>query len=131
MFCAGDGKGGSDSCKGDSGGAFVRKRKIGDKYRWVAAGIFRKTATLSKVLQVREGPSSGRAEAQLGEQGKTFYMLTVNDINNRTSNPLFLRKTYLQVTYTLYVRTPIRIAAQAAQVSRILLRFRRACNGII
>ncbi|XP_067016857.1 complement factor B-like isoform X1 [Acropora muricata] len=39
MFCAGDGKGGSDSCKGDSGGAFVRKRKVGDKYRWVAAGI--------------------------------------------------------------------------------------------
>ncbi|XP_015754992.1 PREDICTED: sushi, von Willebrand factor type A, EGF and pentraxin domain-containing protein 1-like isoform X2 [Acropora digitifera] len=39
MFCAGDGKGGSDSCKGDSGGAFVRKRKIGDRYRWVAAGI--------------------------------------------------------------------------------------------
>ena len=39
MFCAGDGKGGSDSCKGDSGGAFVRKRKIGAKYRWVAAGI--------------------------------------------------------------------------------------------
>lgn len=39
MFCAGDGKGGSDTCKGDSGGAFVREGKIGDRYRWIAAGI--------------------------------------------------------------------------------------------
>ncbi|XP_015777234.1 PREDICTED: complement factor B-like isoform X2 [Acropora digitifera] len=39
MFCAGDGKGGNDTCKGDSGGAFVREGKIGDRYRWVAAGI--------------------------------------------------------------------------------------------
>ncbi|XP_067016854.1 CUB and sushi domain-containing protein 1-like isoform X2 [Acropora muricata] len=39
MFCAGDGKGGSDACTGDSGGAFVREENIGDRYRWVAAGI--------------------------------------------------------------------------------------------
>ena len=39
MFCAGDGKGESDTCKGDSGGAFVREGKIGDRNRWVAAGI--------------------------------------------------------------------------------------------
>ena len=38
-FCAGDGKGGNDTCKGDSGGAFVREGKRGDKYRWVATGI--------------------------------------------------------------------------------------------
>ena len=38
-FCAGDGKGGNDTCKGDSGGAFVREGKRGDAYRWVATGI--------------------------------------------------------------------------------------------
>ena len=38
-FCAGDGKGGKDSCKGDSGGAFVRQLKRGDNNRWIAVGI--------------------------------------------------------------------------------------------
>ena len=38
-FCAGDGKGENDTCKGDSGGAFVREGKRGDAYRWVATGI--------------------------------------------------------------------------------------------
>ena len=38
-FCAGDGKGGKDSCKGDSGGAFVRQSIRGDKNQWVAVGI--------------------------------------------------------------------------------------------
>ena len=38
-FCAGDGKGGNDTCKGDSGGAFVREGKREDGYRWVATGV--------------------------------------------------------------------------------------------
>lgn len=38
-FCAGDGKGGNDTCKGDSGGAFVREGKRGEDYRWVATGL--------------------------------------------------------------------------------------------
>ena len=38
-FCAGDGKGGNDTCQGDSGGAFVRQGRRGDDYRWVATGI--------------------------------------------------------------------------------------------
>ena len=38
-FCAGDGKGGNDTCQGDSGGAFVRQGKRGDDYRWVATGL--------------------------------------------------------------------------------------------
>lgn len=38
-FCAGDGKGGNDTCYGDSGGAFVREGKRGDVYRWVATGL--------------------------------------------------------------------------------------------
>jgi len=38
-FCAGDGKGGNDTCHGDSGGAFVRERKRGEDYRWVATGL--------------------------------------------------------------------------------------------
>ena len=38
-FCAGDGKGGNDTCHGDSGGAFVREGKRDDKYRWVATGL--------------------------------------------------------------------------------------------
>ena len=39
-FCAGDGKGGSDTCKGDSGGAFVRqiRRKRAFK-QWVVIGV--------------------------------------------------------------------------------------------
>ena len=35
-FCAGDGKGNSDSCQGDSGGAFVRKAR---NSKWVVIGI--------------------------------------------------------------------------------------------
>lgn len=35
-FCAGDGKGGEDACKGDSGGAFVRE--IGNS-KWVVVGV--------------------------------------------------------------------------------------------
>ena len=38
-FCAGDGKGGNDTCKGDSGGAFVRARKRGTDIRWIATGL--------------------------------------------------------------------------------------------
>ena len=38
-FCAGDGKGGSDTCKGDSGWAFVRKIRRGHIWQWVAVGI--------------------------------------------------------------------------------------------
>ena len=37
--CAGDGKGGTDTCLGDGGGAFVRQAKRGDDYRWIAAGL--------------------------------------------------------------------------------------------
>jgi len=38
-FCAGDGKGGSDTCQGDSGGAFVRQIRRGRKLQWVVAGV--------------------------------------------------------------------------------------------
>ena len=38
-FCAGDGKGGRDTCKGDSGGAFVRHIRRDRKSQWVAVGI--------------------------------------------------------------------------------------------
>ena len=38
-FCAGDGKGGNDTCKGDSGGAFVRERKRGNLLQWIATGL--------------------------------------------------------------------------------------------
>ena len=38
-FCTGDGKGGNDTCHGDSGGAFVREGKRGEDYRWVATGL--------------------------------------------------------------------------------------------
>ena len=38
-FCAGDGKGENDTCRGDSGGAFVREGIREDGHRWVATGI--------------------------------------------------------------------------------------------
>lgn len=38
-FCAGDGKGGNDTCKGDSGGAFVLERKRETDYRWIISGL--------------------------------------------------------------------------------------------
>ena len=38
-FCAGDGKGGNDTCMGDAGGAFVREGRRGDGYRWIATGL--------------------------------------------------------------------------------------------
>ena len=38
-FCAGNGKGGNDTCHGDSGGAFVREGKRGDKYQWIVTGL--------------------------------------------------------------------------------------------
>ena len=39
-FCAGDGKGGSGACKGDSGGAFVRQIRRGTSFkRWVVIGV--------------------------------------------------------------------------------------------
>ena len=38
-FCAGDRKGKRSSCKGDSGGAFVREIKRGRNVQWVAVGI--------------------------------------------------------------------------------------------
>ena len=37
-FRAGDGKGGSDTCQGDSGGAFVREIRRRRKLQWVVAG---------------------------------------------------------------------------------------------
>ena len=39
VFCAGDGKGGNDTCHGDGGNAFVREVRRGDIYRWVVAGL--------------------------------------------------------------------------------------------
>lgn len=38
-FCAGDGKGKSDTCQGDSGGPFVREIRRGRQMRWVVIGI--------------------------------------------------------------------------------------------
>lgn len=38
-FCAGDGKGKSDTCQGDSGGPFVREIRRGGQMRWVVIGI--------------------------------------------------------------------------------------------
>ena len=39
-FCAGDGKGNSDSCHGDSGGAFVRDVSFGlSDSKWVVIGV--------------------------------------------------------------------------------------------
>ena len=38
-FCAGDGKGGNDTCKGDSGGAFVLEGKNDTDYRWIISGL--------------------------------------------------------------------------------------------
>ena len=38
-FCAGDGKAGRDTCKGDSGGAFVRRVRKEHKLQWVTVGI--------------------------------------------------------------------------------------------
>lgn len=38
-FCAGDGKGGKDTCTGDSGGPFVREARRDDGYRWIATGL--------------------------------------------------------------------------------------------
>ena len=38
-FCAGDGKGGNGTCRGDSGGAFVREGRRGDGYRWIVTGL--------------------------------------------------------------------------------------------
>ena len=41
VFCAGDGKGGNDTCSGDSGGPFVRERyeKRSNDYRWIQVGL--------------------------------------------------------------------------------------------
>lgn len=41
MFCAGDGRGKSDYCQGDSGGAFVleAQRGQGKRRAWIAAGL--------------------------------------------------------------------------------------------
>ena len=40
-FCAGDGQGKSDTCQGDSGGAFVREAERGQdkRWAWVAVGL--------------------------------------------------------------------------------------------
>ena len=40
-FCAGDGQGKSDACRGDSGGAFVREAERGQdkRWAWVAVGL--------------------------------------------------------------------------------------------
>lgn len=38
-FCSGDGRGLTDTCKGDSGGTFVRKVLRNGVYRWVAVGL--------------------------------------------------------------------------------------------
>ncbi|XP_031574709.1 complement C2-like isoform X2 [Actinia tenebrosa] len=38
-FCAGDGKGGNGTCKGDSGGSFVRHVQRNGELRWVSAGL--------------------------------------------------------------------------------------------
>ena len=39
MFCAGDGKGHSDTCYGDSGGSVVRNVLVNGQLRWVTIGI--------------------------------------------------------------------------------------------
>jgi secreted trypsin-like serine protease len=38
-FCAGDGKGGNDTCHGDSGGSLVRRVLRKGSYRWVTVGL--------------------------------------------------------------------------------------------
>ncbi|XP_031566000.1 uncharacterized protein LOC116301129 isoform X2 [Actinia tenebrosa] len=38
-FCAGDGKGGNDTCQGDSGGSFVREVLRDSEHRWVSVGL--------------------------------------------------------------------------------------------
>lgn len=38
-FCAGDGKGETDSCQGDSGGPFVREIRRGSSLLWVVVGV--------------------------------------------------------------------------------------------
>ena len=38
-FCAGDGRGESDPCKGHCGGAFVRQIRRGRNSQWVAIGV--------------------------------------------------------------------------------------------
>ena len=38
-FCAGDGNGKRDPCKGDSGGAFVRHVRRGAHRQWIAVGL--------------------------------------------------------------------------------------------
>ncbi|KAK3730730.1 hypothetical protein QZH41_005002 [Actinostola sp. cb2023] len=39
VFCAGDGKGGNDTCQGDSGGSFMRNAKQGGTHKWVSVGL--------------------------------------------------------------------------------------------
>ena len=62
-FCAGDGKGRSDTCKGDSGGAFVRQIRRGSNLQWIAIAIVSwGEGCAQKVWILRQGVSIHRLD---------------------------------------------------------------------